>query len=118
MKKVLPLFLFVLLAFTSCHTEPAVYLLSDSPEEMANNAEKFAKETVKRSRHYSDEDWIMTIDQFANMTKDYVDKKNQMSQEDIFRVDSARLVFTKAVAKNGDERIVSKIKEVFNEMNN
>ena len=117
MKKVLPLFLFVLLAFASCHTEPAVYQMSDSPEEMVNNAEKFVKETVKRSRHYSNDDWKMTVDQFANMTKDYVDKKNQMSQEDIFRVDSARLVFTKAVAKNGDESFVNKIKEVYNEIN-
>ena len=84
---------------------------------MVNNAEKFAKETVKRSRHYSDEDWKVTVDQFANMTKDYVDKKDQMSQEDIFRVDSARLEFTKAVAKNGNEKLVVKVKEVYGEIN-
>ena len=49
MKKVLPLLLFVLLAFASCQRGPAIYQMSENPKEMADNAEKFAKQTMKRA---------------------------------------------------------------------
>ena len=113
MKKVLPLLLFALLALASCHREPAIYQFSESPEEMAENAEKFAAQTMKRSAHYTAEDWEFTVEQFVAMTKDYVEKKDLMSPEDVFRADSARLVFTDAVAKNGGEKLVLQTKELF-----
>lgn len=116
MKKVLPLLLFVLLVFASCQRGPAIYQMSESPKEMAENAEKFAKETVKRSRHYTEEDWKITFDQFEAMAKDYVDKRNQMDEEELFRADSARLVFTEAVAKNGSLELALQTKEIFHKI--
>ena len=80
------------------------------------NAEKFAKETVKRSRHYTEEDWKITFDQFEAMAMDYVDKRNQMDEEDLFRADSARLVFTEAVAKNGGLELALQTKEIFHKI--
>ena len=116
MKKVLPLLLFVLLAFASCQRGPAVYQMSENPKEMADNAEKFAKQTMKRASSYSDEEWKVAVDQFAVMTKDFVDKKPLMSQEDIFRFDAARLDFINAVNKKGNDELVAQIKEVYSEI--
>lgn len=117
MKKVLPLLLFVLLAFASCQRGPAVYQVAGNPKEMADNAEKFTKQTVKRSSSYTAEDWQVAVDQFVAMTKDYVEKKHYMSQEDLNRVDAARLEFIKAVSENGNEELVAQIKEVYSQIN-
>ncbi len=116
MKKVLPLLLFVLLAFASCQRGPAIYQLSENPEQMASNAEEFAKQASKRSARYSAEEWQVTIEQFAALTKDFVEKKDQMSQEDIERVDDARLVFIKAVGENGNDELVAQIKEIYSKI--
>ena len=116
MKKVLLLLLFVMLAFASCHREPAIYQMSKNPTEMADNAEKFAKQTTKRSAHYTAEEWQVTVKQFVAMSKDFVDKKPQMSQEDIMRVDAARLTFIKAVGENGNEDLVAQIKEIYSQI--
>ena len=117
MKKVLPLLLFVMLAFAGCQRGPAIYQIADNPKEMADNAEKFAKQTVKRSPAYTAEEWNVAIEQFTEMTKDFVEKKHYMSQEDQFRVDAARLEFIKAVSENGNEELVAKIKEVYSQIN-
>ena len=117
MKKVLPLLLFVLLAFASCQRGPAVYQESDNPREMADNAEKFAKQTAKRASSYTAEEWQVAVDQFATMTKDFVDKKPRMSETDVFRVDAARLEFIKAVNEHGNDELVAQIKEVYSQIN-
>ena len=116
MKKVLPLLLFVLLAFASCQRGPAIYQKSDNPKEMADNAEKFAKQTMRRSSSYNAEEWKVAVDQFAAMTKDFMDKKSFMSQEDVFRFDAARLSFIKAVDENGNDELVAQIKEIYSEL--
>jgi hypothetical protein len=118
MKKVLPLLLFVMLAFAGCQRGPAIYQKSDNPKEMVANAEKFAKQTVKRASSYTPEEWKIAIEQFTAMTKNYVDKKPMMSQEDQFRFDAARLEFIKAVSENGSEELVAEIKEVYSQINN
>ena len=115
MKKVLPLLLFVLLAFASCQRGPAIYQASENPKEMADNAEKFAKQTVKRSSSYNAEEWKVAVEQFAVMTKDFVDKKPLMDQEDVFRFDAARLEFIKAVNENGNDELVAQIKEIYSQ---
>jgi hypothetical protein len=116
MKKVLPLLLFVILAFASCQRGPVIYQVSNNPKEMADNAEKFAKQTIKRSGSYNAEEWKVAVEQFIAMTKDFVDKKHQMSQDDIFRVDAARLEFIKAVSENGNDELVAQIKEAYSQI--
>ena len=117
MIKVLPLLLFVLLAFASCQRGPAIYQMSENPKEMADNAEKFAKQTMKRASSYSDEEWKVAVDQFVAMSKDFVEKKRTMSEQDVFRVDAARLQFIKAVSDNGNEELVAEIKSLYSEIN-
>ena len=117
MKKVLPLLLFVLLAFAGCQRGPAIYQMSENPREMADNAEKFAKQTTKRAGSYNAEEWQMTVEQFVAMTKDFVDKKHHMSEADIFRVNNARLEFMKAVSEKGNDELVAQIKEAYSQYN-
>ncbi len=57
----------------------------------------------------------MAVEQFAVMTKDFVDKKPLMSQEDVFRFDAARLEFIKAVYENGNDELVAQIKEIYSQ---
>ena len=51
------------------------------------------------------------------MTQDFVAKKPYMSQEDLNRVDAARLVFIKAVNENGNDELVAQIKEAYSQYN-
>lgn len=118
MKKVLPLLLFVLLAFAGCHKGPAIYQVSESPKEMVENAEKFAKQTTKRAPSYTAEEWKVAVDQFVAMAKDFVDKKPRMNEADIFRVNDARLEFMKAVSDNGNDELVAQIKELYGQVIN
>ena len=118
MKKVLPLLLFVLLAFASCQRGPAMYQSSKNPQEMVANAEKFAKQTTKRASSYNAEEWKVAIDQFISMTKDFAEKKHHMTEADLFRVDAARLQFMKAVSENGNDELVAQIKEAYSQYNN
>ena len=117
MKKVLPLLLFVLMAFASCQRGPAMYQMSDNPQQMVTNAEKFAKQTTKRASHYGAEEWKVAVDQFITMTKDFAEKKHHMTEADLFRVDAARLQFMKAVSEHGNDELISQIKEAYSEYN-
>ena len=114
MKKVFPLLLFVLLAFSGCQRGPAMYTIAENPADVAVNAEKFAKQTEKRSSHYTAEDWNVALNQFVDMSKNFIDKKNFMSEEDINRFTAARLNFMKSVQKNGTEDLARQIKEAYN----
>jgi len=109
--------LFVLLAFAACQRGPAIYQVADNPKEMADNAEKFAKQTTKRASSYTTEEWQVAVEQFIAMTKNFVENKHHMSQEDMFRVDAARLEFMKAVSENGNEELVAQIKEAYSQIN-
>ena len=91
--------------------------MSENPREMADNAEKFAKQTTKRAASYTDEEWKVAVEQFIAMTKDYVEKKHRMSEADLNRVDAARLVFIKAVSENGSDELVAQIKEAYSQYN-
>lgn len=109
--------MFVLLAFASCQRGPAIYRVADDPKEMADHAEKFAKQTTKRAANYTAEEWQVAVEQFIAMTQDFVAKKPYMSQEDLNRVDAARLVFIKAVNENGNDELVAQIKEAYSQYN-
>ena len=116
MKKVFPLLLFVLLAFASCQRGPVMYTVAENPAEVATNAEKFVMQTEKRSSHYTAEDWQVAVDQFIAMSKNFVDKKNYMSEEDVNRFTAARLNFMKSVQTNGNEDLAHQIKEAYSRM--
>lgn len=116
MKKVLPLLLYVLLAFAGCQRGPVMYTVAERPAEIAANAEKFVKLTEKRSAHYTAEDWQVAVEQFVAMSKNFVDKKSYMSEEDVNRFTAARLNFMKSVETNGTEDLVRQIKEAYSRM--
>ena len=116
MKKVLPLLLFVLLVFSGCQRGPVVYDFTENPSEVATNAEKFVKQTAKRSSHYTAEDWQVAVEQFVAMSKNFIEKKGYMSQNDIDRFTAARLDFMKSVQTNGTEELALQIKEAYNKM--
>ena len=116
MKKILPIVMFVLLVFAGCQRGPATYQKASSPREVATNAEKFAKQVEKRSKHYSTEDWQVTLDQFVAMSKDYVVNWKVMTDDEIMRFDKARLQFMNAVHTNGSEDIAVEVKKVYGEL--
>lgn len=113
MKKLLPLLLFVLLAFAGCQREPATYQVATNPRELAPNVEKFAKQVTKNSKHYTAEDWLFTVEQFVAMSKNYVEYSSALTEEETIRYNNARLQFMAAVADSGDEKLVAIIKEAY-----
>lgn len=116
MKKILPIVMFVLLVFAGCQRGPATYQMANSPREVATNAEKFAKQVEKRSKHYSAEDWQVTLDQFVAMSKDYVGNWKIMTDDEIMRFDKARLQFMDAVHTNGSEDIAIEVKKIYGDL--
>lgn len=113
MKKLLPLLLFVLLAFVGCQRGPATYQMSKSPREIATNAENFAKQVTRQSRHYNAEDWQVVVDQFVAMSKDFLGNRNVLTEDEIMRFDNARLQFISAVDTYGGEELVAQVKEAY-----
>ena len=113
MKKLLPLMLFVLLAFAGCQREPATYQMAEKPREMAPNAEKFVKQVSKQSKHYNDEDWQNAVKQFILMSKNFVESRDEMTEDEIIRFDKARLQFMAAIDANGSEEIAKQVKEAY-----
>lgn len=114
MKKVLPLLLFVLLAFAGCQPSgPVEYQIAHNPHQVALNAENFVQQTVKKSRRYKAEDWQMAVDQFITMSKNYYEYHKGMTQEEVSRFDAARLEFMKAVNAHGSEELAIQIKEAY-----
>ena len=116
MKKVLPLLLFVLLAFAGCQRGPATYEITDNPHEVAINAEKFVKQVSKLSRHYSTEDWDAALEQFVHMSKNHLDLAPQMTQEERLRCDNVRLQFMGAIDANGSEDLAIRVKEIYSNL--
>lgn len=113
MKKVLPLLLFVLLAFAGCQREPATYQKATNPRELAPNVEKFVNQVSKKSKHYNAEDWQFTLKQFVTMGKDFVENQPFMTEDEIMRYNNARMQFMSAVDATGDEQLVASVKETY-----
>ncbi len=111
MKKVLPLVLFVLLAFAGCQRGPATYEFSQNPRQISINAEKFVNQVEKKSKHYSAEDWDVAIDQFVHMCKNYVEFADQLTLDEQMKYDNARLKFMRAIDVNGNEDLAIRVKE-------
>ena len=113
MKKVLPLLLWVLLAFVGCQSTPATYELSNAPGELVPHAEKFVSQVEKKSKHYTAEDWDAAVEQFVIMSKNYVEYGPKLTQEERMKYDNARLRFMKAIDTNGTEEVAKQVKEVY-----
>lgn len=119
MKKLFPLLLFVLLAFAGCQPSgPVEYQMTDNPRNVASNAEKFVKQTVKRSSKYTDEDWQNAVKQFIAMTKNGFEQWPYMTKEEISSFDAARLKFMEAIHDNGSEEIAMQVKAAYGEIFN
>ena len=116
MKKVLPLVLFVLLAFAGCQRGPATFEFSKNPRQFSINAEKFVNQVEKKSKHYSAEDWEVAVKQFVDMSKDFVRNRPSLTLEDQMRFDNARLKFMGAIDKNGNEEIAKQVKELYSQV--
>ena len=110
MKKLLPIMMFVLLAFAGCHREPATYQMTENPREIAPNAEKYVKQVAKQSKHYNDEDWQVAVQQFVAMSKNYYEYAQFLSNEEQMRFDNARLKFMGAITDNGMMEIAKQVK--------
>ncbi len=113
MKKVLPLVLFVLLAFAGCQSGPATYEITQNPREISINAEKFANQVEKKSKHYNAEDWDAAIDQFILMSKNYVEYGAFFTNEEQMQYDNARVKFMHAIDVNGSEDLALRVKEEY-----
>ena len=113
MKKVLPLLVLVLLAFSGCHRGPAMYERGENLGQFVDQVEKFVKQTEKKSKHYTAEDWQVAVEQFMAMSKDYVGIKKVLSEEDQMRFDNARVQFMTAITANGNEEIAKQVKEAY-----
>ena len=105
--------LFVLLAFAGCQKGPAMYERAENPRQFVGNVEKFVKQTSKRSKHYSEEDWQVAVKQFIAMSKDYVENMNYLTADEQMRYDYARLQFMSAIDANGTEAITAQVKEEY-----
>ena len=113
MKKVLPLVLFVLLAIAGCQRGPATYEMTQNPREIAINAEKFANQVEKMSKHYGAEDWDAAIDQFVLMSKNYFEYSNALTNDEQMKYDKARVKIMHAIDTNGNEDLARRVKEEY-----
>ena len=113
MKKLLPITMFVLLAFAGCQRGPAMYEMAENPRDFVPHAEKFVKQVSKQSKHYNAEDWQNAVEQFVAMSKNYVEFGNKLSNEEQMRYDNARLQFMAAIATNGTEDLAAQVKKEY-----
>ena len=116
MKKVLPLLLLVLMAFSSCQRGPVMYEMAEKPTQVIDHVEKFVNQTEKRSKHYSAEDWQVAVEQFVAMTKNYFENLPNLSSDDQMRFDNARIKFMSAIDANGNTEIARQVKEVYSQI--
>ena len=117
MKKLFPLLLFVLLAFAGCQPSgPVEYQMTDNPRNVAANAEKFVKQTAKRSSKYTAEDWQNAVDQFIAMTKNGFEHWSYMTNDEIQSFEAARLKFMETVHVNGSEDVAMQVKAAYGEI--
>lgn len=113
MKKVLPLLLWVLLAFVGCQRGPVVYEMAEKPSQVVDNAEKFVNQTEKRAKHYSEEDWQIAVQQFVTMSKNYFENAQYLSNEEQMRFNNARVKFMGVITDNGNMEVAKQVKEEY-----
>ena len=113
MKKLLPIIMFVLLAFAGCQRGPAMFEKTDNPRDFVAHAEQFVKQVDKQSKHYDAQDWQAAVEQFVVMAKNFVECKTRMTNEEVMRYDYARLQFMSAIDKNGNEELAKQVKDEY-----
>lgn len=95
-----------------------MYEMSQNPSEVIKNAEEFVNKTAKRSPRYSDADWKSALEQFIVMSKNYMENKGKMSQQEQDRFTAARLKFMSAIEAAGNEKIAMEVKEAYSSLAN
>lgn len=90
-----------------------MYEVAEKPSEIVNNAEKFVKQTEKKAKHYSAEDWQVAVEQFIAMSKNYYENANYLSDEEKMRFDNARIKFMNAITDNGNMEVAKQVKEEY-----
>lgn len=105
--------LLVLMAFMGCNRGPAMFERPKDKSQFVSSVEKFVKQTEKKSKHYSAEDWKVAVEQFTVMSKEYVGVKDALSEQDQMRWDNARVKFMGVINANGTEEIAKQVKEIY-----
>ena len=116
MKKYLPLLLMGMLALGGCQSKPATYEEAQAPNELVPHAEKFVNDVAKKSKHYTAEDWDMVIEQFVQMSKNYVEMRRYLTTEQQMKFDNTRVKFMSAVDASGQENLASRVKEEYSKV--
>ena len=92
----------------------------DNPPEQCPQckapAEKFVKQTAKRSSKYTAEDWQNAVDQFIAMTKNGFEHWSYMTSDEIQSFEAARLKFMETVHVNGSEDVAMQVKAAYGEI--
>ncbi len=116
MKKLLPLFMFALLAFAGCHPQPAVYEDAKDPHAVLANCDKFVNYTFEKSKRYTAEDWNATIDEFVHMCKNYKEVERLLPEDERERFHADLVKFMKAVDATGNVDMALDIKAKYAEV--
>ena len=116
MKKLLPLFMFALLAFAGCHPQPAVYEDAKDPHAVLANCDKFVNYTFNKSKRFNEEDWNATIDEFVHMCKNYKEVEWQLFENDRQRFQADLVKFIQAVDATGNVDMALDIKAKYAEV--
>ena len=90
--------------------------MTDNPRNVAANAEKFVKQTTKRSSKYTAEDWQNAVKQFVAMSKNCFEHQSYMTSEELSSFDAARLKFMEVIHTNGNEDLAMQIKAAYGEI--
>jgi hypothetical protein len=93
-----------------------MYEKAENPSQLVSHVEKFVKQTEKYSKHYTDEDWQVAVDQFVAMSKDFVENRQYLTNEDQMRFDNARVRFMGAIDANGSVEIAKQVKDAYSQV--
>ena len=90
-----------------------MYEMTENPRQVVANAEKFMKQTEKKAKRYSAEDWQVAVQQFVAMSKNYYENVQFLSNEEQMRFDNARVKFMSAIITSGHEDVAKQVKEEY-----
>ena len=90
-----------------------MYEMAEKPSQVVVNAEKFVKQTEKKAKHYSVEDWQVAVQQFVTMSKNYYENARYLTEEERMRFDNARVKFMGVITENGNMEVAKQVKEEY-----
>lgn len=101
------------MVFVGCQRGPIMYQKAENPSQFIGHVEKFVNETEKKSKHYSEMDWQIAVEQFVAMSKDYVENGQYLTSDERMRFDNARVKFMSSIDANGTIEIAKQVKEAY-----